>query len=259
MDQATRDSHWGDLNKSLLKCFESSDYSKCRDIKYQMFLQLLYEKRYSDSFVTLSEVFLFDLNGAQYPYLSERIIRCSKNLYPYIPCAKEQLKSIIVRRLEDVYTPYRTYTPVDAVNMFFLFAEGNRDEANALFYKNAPSKTGFLRYDEQRLKKSLEKQDQQLLEVQKAEAGYKNDGDLEKYVAFYEKIWATDGLKFYSMKWWFVLPDLYFKQNRFDEVIDFCEMIKLLDEYTIDKADKYILRAQQRKEKQLTKHIKTNV
>lgn len=224
-----------------------------------MFLQLLYEKRYLDSFVTLSEVFLFDLNGTQYPYLSERIIRCSKNLYPYLPCAQEQLKSIIAGRLEDAYTPYKTYTPVDTVNMLFLFATGNRDEANKLFYKNALNKPGFLRYNEQRLKKSSEELDKQLVKVQKAEAGYKNDGDLEEYIAFYEKIWATGGLKFYSMKWWFVLPDLYFKQKRFDEVIDFCEMIKFLDEYTIDKADKYILRAQQRKEKQLAKNIKKNV
>lgn len=259
MVQEIRDKHWGNLNKALLKCFESSDYSKCRDIKYQMFLQLLYEKRYLDSFVTLSEVFLFDLNGAQYPYLSERIIRCSQNLYPYLPCAQEQLKSIIKGRLEDVYTPYRTYTPVDTVNMFFLFAEGNRDKANAIFYKNSSIKNGYLRYNEQKLTESLKEQDKQLAQVQKEKIRYKNDGDLDKYVAFYEKIWATGGLKFYSMTWWFVLPDLYFKQKRFDEVIDFCEMIKVLDEYTIDKADKYILRAQQRKEKQLAKNIKTNV
>lgn len=259
MGQASRDRHWGDLNQALLKCFASSDYSKYRDIKYQMFLQLLYEKRYLDSFVTLSEVFSLDLNGSQYPYLSERIIRCSKNLYPYLPCAPEQLKSIIMGRLGNEYTPYRTYAPIVVAEIFLLFASGNRDDANTLFYKNSSTKSGYLRYNEQKLKKSLEEQDKQLLKVQKAEGRYKNDGDLEKYVAFYEKIWETGGLKFYSMKWWFVLPDLYFKQKRFDEIIDFCEMIKFLDEYTIDKSDKYILRAKQRKEKQLAKSIKTNV
>jgi SOS response regulatory protein OraA/RecX len=95
--------------------------------------------------------------------------------------------------------------------------------------------------------------------VQEAEEKYKESKNLEEYVDFWENVWLGGGLLFYGSKWWFVLPDLYFKQKRFDEVIEFCTMVKFLDDYASDKADKYILRAQQRKEKQLAKSIKTNV
>lgn len=105
-------------------------------------------------------------------------------------------------------------------------------------------------YDKmQQLNASLAAQDRQLSEVQAAEARYKASGDLNWYVDFWESIWANGGLLFGSMKWCFVLPNLYMKQKRYDNVIDFCKMLKVRDAYTTDKADKYIQRASERKEK----------
>ncbi len=98
--------------------------------------------------------------------------------------------------------------------------------------------------------------DEQLAKVQEAENLYKESGDIEWYINFWESIWNNGGLLFKSMKWTFTLPDLYFKQKRFDDVIDFCQKIKDQDEYIEEKADKYVQRAKERKEKQKSKRTK---
>lgn len=103
------------------------------------------------------------------------------------------------------------------------------------------------------LEASLAAQDRQLQKVQAAEAKYKETGDLEWYVDFWESLWANGGLLFRGFKWWFTLPDLYFKQKRYDDVITFCEMAKARDDDVEEKADKYIQRAQERKAKQEAK------
>ena len=82
------------------------------------------------------------------------------------------------------------------------------------------------------------------------------DRDPAWYINFWESIWNNGGLLFKSMKWTFTLPDLYFKQKRFDDVIDFCQKIKEQNEYIEEKADKYIQRAKERKEKQKSKKTK---
>lgn len=91
--------------------------------------------------------------------------------------------------------------------------------------------------------------DEQLAKVQEAENLYKESGNLEWYINFWESIWNNGGLLFKSIKWTFTLPDLYFKQKRFDDVISFCERIKLRDDWYTEKADKYILKAKERKAK----------
>lgn len=103
------------------------------------------------------------------------------------------------------------------------------------------------------LEASLAAQDRQLQKVQAAEAKYKETGDLEWYVDFWESLWANGGLLFHGFKWWFTLPDLYFKQKRYDDVMAFCEMAKARDNDVEEKADKYIQRAQERKAKQIAK------
>ena len=100
-----------------------------------------------------------------------------------------------------------------------------------------------------RLDASLAAQDRQLQKVQAAEARYKITGDLEWYVDFWESLWANGGLVFHGSQWWFTLPDLYFKQKRFDDVIAFCEMAKARDNGVNEKADRYIQRAQECKER----------
>lgn len=91
--------------------------------------------------------------------------------------------------------------------------------------------------------------DRELEKLQSAEAAYKATGDLEKYVEFWENIWKRGGLRVSGMTWIFKLPDLYFKQKRYDGVVVFCKMVKGRYEFAIDKADKYIQRAQERKER----------
>ena len=99
-----------------------------------------------------------------------------------------------------------------------------------------------------KLNVDLAAQDRQIAMVQDAEDRYKRTGDLEGYIQFWESRWSNGGLLFRSSKWGFVLPDLYFKQKRYDDVIAFCRMLKAHDSCYADKADKYIQKAIAKKE-----------
>lgn len=132
------------------------------------------------------------------------------------------------------------------------FLAGQKKQHNA-FLEEMKSRNPAWYSKMKKLDASLAAQDRQLQKVQAAEEKYKETGDLEWYVDFWESLWANGGLLFSGMKWSFVLPDLYFKQKRFDDVISFCKFLKKRDKYAADKADKYIQRAQERKAKHAAK------
>ena len=125
----------------------------------------------------------------------------------------------------------------------------DQKEQHNTFLEEMKAKNPAWYSEMKKLNASLAAQDRQLQKVQAAEERYKETGDLEWYVDFWESLWAKGGLLFGSSKWSFVLPDLYFKQKRFDDVISFCEMLKVRYKYATDKADKYIARAEERKAK----------
>lgn len=126
----------------------------------------------------------------------------------------------------------------------------NQKEQHNTFLEEMKARNPAWYSEMKKLNASLAAQDRQLKKVQDAEARYKITGDLEWYIDFWESLWANGGLVFRGDKWWFTLPDLYFKQKRFDDVIAFCEMAKARDNDVYEKADRYIQRAQERKEKQ---------
>ena len=259
MDQETRDSHWAELNKLSADYIANGGYAAYTIVRYTMALQLLYEQHYVDSFTMLAEVFLWGLNGMDAPYYSSRLICIAKRVYPCLPVSRAKLNRILSERLADQATPFHFYSAQDVQKMFMLLVTDRRDAAANIFMGSLPDGKKWLQRSKKETENDLKLQDAQLEQVQAAEEKYKESKNLEEYVDFWENVWLGGGLLFYSSKWWFVLPDLYFKQKRFDEVIEFCIMVKFLDDSVSDKADKYILRAQQRKEKQLAKSIKTNV
>lgn len=259
MDQATRDSHWAELNKLSTDYIASGGYAAYTIVRYTMVLQLLYEQHYVDSFTMFAEVFLWGLNGMDTPYYSSRLIDIAKRIYPCLPVSRMKLNKILSDQIKAQATPFHFYSVQEVQKMFMLLVTDRRDAAANIFMGGLPDVKKWLQRSKKETEYDLKIQDTQLQQVQAADAKYKESKNLEEYVDFWENVWLGGGLLFYSSKWWFVLPDLYFKQKRFDEVIEFCTMIKFLDDYASDKADKYILRAQQRKEKQLAKNIKTNV
>lgn len=258
MDRETRDKHWAELNKLSADYIASGGYAAYTIVRYAMALQLLYEQNYVDSFAMLAEVFLWELNGMDTPYYSSSLIGIAKRLYPCLPVSRMKLNKILSDRIKAQATPFHFYSAQEVQKMFMLLITGKENAAANIFMGGLPNVKKWLQRSKKETENDLKIQDAQLEQVQEAEEKYKESKNLEEYVDFWENVWLGGGLLFYGSKWWFVLPDLYFKQKRFDEVIEFCTMVKFLDDYASDKADKYILRAQQRKEKQLAKSIKTN-
>lgn len=259
MDQATRDKHWAESNKLSADYIASGGYAAYTIVRYTMALQLLYEQHYVDSFAIFAEVFLWSLNGTETPYYSSQLVGIAKRLYPTLPVSRIKLHKILSDRLNAQATPYHFYSGQDAAKMFLLLASDKRDAAANIFMGGLPDAKKWLQRSKKETENDLKIQDAQLQQVQAAEEKYKESKNLEEYVDFWENVWLGGGLLFYSSKWWFLLPDLYFKQKRFNEVIEFCTMIKFLDDYASDKADKYIMRAQQRKERMQSKNSRTFV
>ena len=97
--------------------------------------------------------------------------------------------------------------------------------------------------------RKLKDQDHQIEAVQKAREKYNEDKDLNSYIAFWEMVWATGGLKFEGAKWRFELPDLYIKAKRYDDALAFVVKIKKTKPLYSDKADVYIQKIEERKAK----------
>ncbi len=71
----------------------------------------------------------------------------------------------------------------------------------------------------------LDLQDKQLAAIQKAEAQYKEDNNIDTLIAFWEGIWNKGGLAFDGMHWMFRLPDLYIKVKRYNDALQILDRI----------------------------------
>lgn len=97
----------------------------------------------------------------------------------------------------------------------------------------------------------LDGQDKQHSEIQKAEAKYSEDQDIDALIAFWEQIWDNGGLLFNGSKWAFRLPDLYISQKRYREALRILKKIPT-SKYP-EKKEKYIQRVNQAIEKEKRK------
>jgi predicted negative regulator of RcsB-dependent stress response len=92
--------------------------------------------------------------------------------------------------------------------------------------------------EEQELKEKLQKQDEQLEAIQKAESLYNETGDIGSLIAFWEGIWSSAGLLFNGSKWTFRLPDLYVQTKQYDDALRILKKIK--DPRYKSKKDSYV-------------------
>lgn len=99
----------------------------------------------------------------------------------------------------------------------------------------------------------LKTQDEQLAAINKAEAKYEADGDIDSLLAFWERVWNNGGLSFEGSHWHFRLADLYIKQKRYEDAIAYCKMIKKKKPTYADKANRYIQRIEEKKAKATVK------
>ncbi|MGL5050693.1 MAG: hypothetical protein ACRC5W_06190 [Cetobacterium sp.] len=93
--------------------------------------------------------------------------------------------------------------------------------------------------------KKLKEQDDQLTNIQTADAKYNQD--LDWIIDFWEQIWKNGGLNFNGSKWTFKLPDLYIKAKRYDDALAIVIKIKKTKLEYLDKANKYISKIEERK------------
>jgi tetratricopeptide (TPR) repeat protein len=91
-----------------------------------------------------------------------------------------------------------------------------------------------------RLQRELKSQDEQLEKIKRAESYFKETGDIDFLIKFWEGIWKSGGLLFSGSKWTFRLPDLYIKIGEYDKALTILKKIK--NPYYIEKRDSYINR-----------------
>lgn len=90
------------------------------------------------------------------------------------------------------------------------------------------------------LQRELKSQDEQLEKIKRAESYFKETGDIDFLIKFWEGIWKSGGLLFSGSKWTFRLPDLYIKIGEYDKALTILKKIK--NPYYIEKRDSYINR-----------------
>lgn len=99
-----------------------------------------------------------------------------------------------------------------------------------------------------RLQRELKSQDEQLEKIKRAESYFKETGDIDFLIKFWEGIWKSGGLLFSGSKWTFRLPDLYIKIGEYDKALAILKKIK--NPYYIEKRDSYINRVKTLKSRQ---------
>lgn len=92
--------------------------------------------------------------------------------------------------------------------------------------------------EEAELKEKLQRQDEQLEAIQKAESLYAETGDIGSLIAFWEGVWSSSGLLFNGSKWTFRLTDLYVQIKQYDDALRILEKIK--DPRYKSKKDSYV-------------------
>lgn len=98
-----------------------------------------------------------------------------------------------------------------------------------------------------RLQRELKSQDEQLEKIKRAESYFKETGDIDFLIKFWEGIWKSGGLLFSGSKWTFRLPDLYIKIGEYDKALSILKKIK--NPYYTDRRDSYIERVKKMQSK----------
>lgn len=91
-----------------------------------------------------------------------------------------------------------------------------------------------------KLQRELKSQDEQLEKIKRAESYFKETGDIDFLIKFWESIWKSGGLLFSGSKWTFRLPDLYIKIGEYDKALSILKKIK--NPNHTEKRDSYVNR-----------------
>lgn len=128
-DKRYSDLQWGEYNRKSMEYAQQGQWGLYRNVRYNMFLMLESEKRYLDAFIMLSEVFLYDLNGDEYPMVANGIVKKAKKLWKLLGKSDDEMWMLLQKRLEAMYTPYHTFTVQEAAHILICYASEKNEEA----------------------------------------------------------------------------------------------------------------------------------
>ena len=128
-DKRYSDLQWGEYNRKSMEYAKQGQWGLYRNVRYNMFLMLEREKRYLDAFIMLSEVFLYDLNGDEYPMVASGIVKNAKKLWKLLGKSDDEMWMLLQKRLGSMYTPYHTFTVQEAAHILICYANEKNEEA----------------------------------------------------------------------------------------------------------------------------------
>lgn len=128
-DKRYSDLQWGEYNRKSMEYAQQGQWGLYRNVRYNMFLMLESEKRYLDAFIMLSEVFLYDLNGDEYPMVANGIVKKAKKLWKLLGKSDDEVWMLLQKRLGAMYTPYHTFTVQEAAHILICYANEKNEEA----------------------------------------------------------------------------------------------------------------------------------
>lgn len=134
-DMKYRDLIWGEFNRLLMEYAKKQKWGLYRNTKFNMYQFLLEEKRYTDAFARLSEVFFYDLNGDVEPVIAPALIEGFQDLGRKLDYSDEELESILAKLFRDMYAPSRRYTNDNIIRMIVAYSFGNNEYAEKIFNK----------------------------------------------------------------------------------------------------------------------------
>lgn len=83
-----------------------------------------------------------------------------------------------------------------------------------------------LQEEEYALRLRLQMQNEQHALIMSAEDEYKQTGDINALILFWDTIWENGGLLFNGSRWTFRLPDLYISIGQYDDALKIVRKIK---------------------------------
>lgn len=137
-----RDLIWGEYNRLTIEHMKNRQFGWYRNTKFAMYQFLLEERRYVDAFPLLAEVFFYDLNGSESPYIAPALIEEVRSIEQKINYIANDMEKILQRLFSQIYSPYRNYTKDDIIKIIIAYAFGN-DELAEKYLTTISDKAGM--------------------------------------------------------------------------------------------------------------------
>lgn len=95
-----------------------------------------------------------------------------------------------------------------------------------------------------KLQSDLKAQDRQIKRIFDAEESFKRDGDVQRLIWFWEKLWENGGLLFNGSRWTFRLTDLYISLKDYKSALRAVKLIR--NPAYEDKKESYIAKIEKK-------------